>query len=141
MRTVIAVLPILLVTLPAFAQVILEAKPTVKVESNEAATSRFLLTEPERTQNRVTIIKRGDRYYWKTRENRELVHRVSGAFHFFIDPSGGGYIKVFDTHLLPEFVRDPGPRFHYMEHVTLWLGTITYWGTSEEFRLAAGDGS
>ncbi|OGP28836.1 MAG: hypothetical protein A2038_04205 [Deltaproteobacteria bacterium GWA2_57_13] len=137
MRLVAAGLAILLVAPLAFAQVVLDAKPTIKVESGEGATSRLLLSEPDRTKYRVTIIRRGDRYFWKSREDLELVHHISGAFHYFIEPRGGGYIKIFDTHTLPESMRDPGPRFCYMEHLTLWLGTITYWGASDEFRLDA----
>jgi len=125
----------LLVASPAFAQVVLDAEPTVKVESGERATSRLLLSEPDRTKYRVTITRRDGRYFWTSREGRELVHHASGAFHYFIEPGGGGYIKVFDTHTLPKSMRDPGPRFRYMEHLTLWLGTITYWGSSDEFRL------
>ena len=135
MRLLAAGLTILFVTSPAAAQVVLEAKPTVKVESGEGATSRVLLSEPDRTKYSVTIIRRSGRYVWASRDDRELVHHVSGAFHYFIEPGGGGYIKIFDTHTLPESMRDPGPRFRYMEHLTLWLGTITYWGASDEFHL------
>lgn len=131
---------ILLVASPVFAQVVLDAKPIVKVESGEGATLRQLLSEPDRTKYRVTIIRRGGRYFWTSREDRELLHHLSGAFHYFIEPRGGGYIKVFDAHTLPESLRDPGPRFRYMEHLTFWLGTITYWGASEEFRLDADEG-
>lgn len=137
MRLPGAGLAILIVASPVLAQVVLDAKPTVKVESGEGATSRELLSEPDRTKYRITIIRRAGRYFWTSREDRELVHHASGAFHYFIEPRGGGYIKVFDTHTLRESMRDPGPRFRYMEHLTLWLGTITYWGATEEFRLDA----
>jgi len=137
MRLLAAGLAILLVASPVFAQIVLDAKPTVKVESGEGATSRFVLSESDRTKAHVTIIRRGGRYFWTSREDRELLHHTSGAFHYFIEPRGGGYIKVFDTNMLPESMRDAGPRFRYMEHLTLWLVTITYWGTSEEFRLDA----
>lgn len=90
MRLLIAGLTILLVASPAVAQVVFDAKPTVKVESNQGATSRVLLSEPDRTQYRVAIIRRGGRYFWSSREDRELLHHVSGAFHYFNDPGGGG---------------------------------------------------
>jgi hypothetical protein len=138
-------LAILLAAPPALAQVVLDAKPTVKVQSGvlglgDVETSRRLLSEPDRTKWRVTIISRGGRYFWASREDRELFYRPSGAFHLFIDPLGGGYIKVFDTHTQPEFMRGPGPRFQYMEHLTLWLQTFTYWGASEEFRIDSDEG-
>lgn len=135
MTLVVTVLVSVLVALSAEAQTVLDARPTVKVESGEGATSRSVLSESERTKYRVIITKRDGQYFWTSREERELVYRPSGAFHTFIDPRGGGYVKIFDADTLPASVRDPGPRFHYMEHLTLWLGTITYWGTADQFRL------
>jgi hypothetical protein len=135
MNLTAAVLAMLLVAAPAFAQVVLDAKPTVKVESSEGATSRLLLSDPDRTKYRVTITRRDGRYFWTSREDRELVYHASGAFHYFIEPRGGGYVKVFDTQMLPESMRDSGPRFRYIEHLTFWMGTISYWGASTEFRL------
>ena len=125
MRPLAALLAMFFVAAPASAQLVLDAKPTVKVESGEGATERVLLSEPDRTKYRVIITRRDGRYFWTSREGRELVYHASGAFHYFIEPRGGGYIKVFDTRTLPESMRDPGPRFRYHEHLTLWLGTIT----------------
>ncbi len=120
---------------PGLAQTVLSARPTVKVESNAASTQRFQLSDAEQEEFRVVITIRDGRYYWISREGRELIHHRSGAFHYFIDPTGGGFVKVFDTGFLPESLRDPGPRVQYLEHVTLGLETITYWGASEDFRL------
>jgi hypothetical protein len=117
----------------ATGETVLDARPTVRVESSDGGTNGLLLTDAQQREWRVLITRRGDRYLWSSRENRELVHHVSGAFHHFIDPRGGGYVKVFDTSVLPESLRDSGPRFRYMEHLSIWLGTITYWGTSETF--------
>ncbi len=78
----------ILVASPAFGQVVLDAKPTVKVESDEGGTSRFVLSEPDRTKYRITIIRRGGRYFWTSREDRELVHSASGAFPTSSSPVG-----------------------------------------------------
>jgi hypothetical protein len=136
MRLLAAGLALLLVADAAFAQLVLNAQPTVKVESGEDATERVFVAEPEKY--RVVITKRDGQHFWASREDRVLVHSVSGAFHNFIPPGGAGYIKVFDTHMLPESMRDPGPRFRYMEHLNLWRGTITYWGVSDNLNLDAG---
>ena len=129
---------ILLLATPAAAQVVLSATPTVKVDSSEASTARQVLSEDEQEEFRVVISTRNSRYFWISREGRELFHSVSGINHWFLDPRGGGYVKVVDTGLLPEALRDPGPRFHYIEHLTLSLGTITYWGSADTFHI---DGS
>ena len=118
------------------AQVVLNAAPTVRVVSGEESTERTVLTEAEQEEFRVVITTRDGRYFWESREGAELIHFTSGAFHWFFDPGGGGYIKVLDNELIvPQEVRDPGPRFLYMEHLTLWLGTFTYWGSTERFDL------
>ena len=134
MKFLLSLITLLLLASPGLTQiVVLDAKPTVKVESSKDLTKRDLLSNTDQEKYRVRIIKNGTRYLWASRENRELVHQLSGAFHLFVDPSGGGYVKVFDNTHLPESLRETGGRFHYMEHLTLWLGTITYWGTFDKF--------
>jgi len=78
----------------------------------------------------LVIVKRGNSYYWASREMKPLIRTVSGAFHYFTDPNGGGYIKVVDRRLLME---KKNPRYLYMEQLTLWMQTITYWGTADAF--------
>jgi hypothetical protein len=116
---------------PAAAQLVFDASPTVRVDSNEAKTVRGVLSKQDEARSRVTITYRGGRYSWTSREDKELVYSRSGAFHFFVATDGGGYVKICDQQELPEQMRSPGPRFCFMEHVTLHLSTITYWGSSE----------
>lgn len=114
--------------------VVLEARPTHVVESWPVGTEHRTLTAEQREKNRVRIVKRGNRYFWTTRENRALVHVESGAYHHFIDPQGGGYVKVYDSrHPLAGGEEDPPIQF--FEHVSLHLGTLTYWGNAPEFTL------
>lgn len=116
---------------PASAQVVFDASPTVKVESGQRKTTRFTLSKKEQVEYRVTITRREGRYYWASRENKELVRVVSGAFQYFISPEGTGYVKVLDSHLLQASTRPSGPRFQYMEHLPIMLSTITYWGAGD----------
>jgi hypothetical protein len=109
------------------------AQPSTKVESGPDGTQHFALTTVQAQKFAVTIIRRGDRYFWASRENRELKHVVIGIYHYFIDLQGGGYVKVEDQSLLSESMRDPGPSIRYLEQVTLGLGTLTYWGSAEQF--------
>ena len=136
MNPLVSLLLVAILASPAIAEtVVINATPTAKVASGPDETERLVLAEADREKSRLVILKRDGRYLWASRENRELSYQLSGAFHYFIDPAGGGYVKVFDSHMLPASLRDPGPRYRYMEHVTLWLGTITYWGATEELRL------
>ena len=102
MKYLLSLITLLLFVSPGLTQtIVLDAKPAVQVESGKDSTKRFLLSNTEQEKYRVRIIKNGPRYLWASRENRELVHHLSGAFHFFIDPLGGGYVKVFDNSHLP----------------------------------------
>lgn len=118
---------------PADTSVVLEGRPTIKVESAEDLTTRSEVAEAEREKLKVVIVKKGGRYYWASRDNRELTRRVSGAFHYFVDAAEGGYVRVFDTSTLAESLRPEGPRFQYIEHIPLFRGTVTYWGGLDTF--------
>ncbi len=101
--------------------------------SSEGSTDETL-TEAQKNEFRLLITKLGDEYIWASREQRQLIHYESGVFHYFVNPQGGGYIKVYDQNTLPDSMRDPTkPRIVYLEHLSLWLQTTTYWGSAEAF--------
>src|SRR5215510_14570129 len=125
-------------TSPLLSQpVVLDAKPTVRIYSDASSTTRSVLSKADQDNSRIRIAKQGNRYIWVSRENTELMHhQASGAVHYFIDPHGGGYVKVFDREKVPnssKSTRTTGPRYEYMEHLTLLLGRITYWGATDTF--------
>ena len=112
---------------------VLSGLPTVQVTSSSDSTFSTILSTSKQQEYRVLIAKRGTDYIWVTRDNRRLIHTESGAFHLFTDPLGGGYVKVFDQTSLPGSFRDPRARFLYLEHMSMWLTTTTYWGVAETF--------
>jgi len=138
MKLLLAIAAMLLLAAPAVARNVLDAEPAVRIDSNEDATTRRVLPAVERAKNRVVIIKRGGKYLWASREGRELIHHTSGPFHYFVDPSGAGYVKVFDSYYLPAGNREKGPRYRLMEHVTAMMGSITYWGWTDTFDIGQG---
>lgn len=132
--------PIVLVALWAFVAtptvadtVVLSGIPTVRVTSSSESTSSKDLSDAERQEYGVVIVKRGDEYFWASRKNKRLVHSASGAFHYFVSPEGSGYVKVGDPKLLPKLLTEGKTGFRYMEHVHLLFTTITYWGTAHRF--------
>jgi hypothetical protein len=116
---------------------VLDAEPAVRIDSSEDGATRRVLPPVERAKNRVIIIKQGQKYLWASRGGRELVHNASGAFHYFVDPLGSGYVKVKDMKLMG--VSYKGSRYYFMEHVTIHLASITYWGASDRFDLSGVD--
>lgn len=126
-------------------QIVLDAVPSTAVVSTTGGTSRRMITRvSEREELRVLVVKNGDSYLWVTRDSRELFHIspsfdsiTTGApvFHYFIDPSGGGYIKVLDQRGVPTDspLRLEGGDVQFYEHVSRFLTTITYFGAALEF--------
>jgi hypothetical protein len=105
--------------------IVFSGYPISKVESGMEATAQTALGETQSNEYRVLIVKRDGKYYWASRENKELMHFQSGIAHWFVSQSSG-YIKIVDPSLLPG--NEGTNQYVYMEHLTLVLDTITYWG-------------
>lgn len=114
-------------------RVVFRATPTsVSNESADDAT-HGVLADSDGADAMLLIVEREGRYFWASREDRELVRIRSGVFDLYIDPRGGGYIKVLDQRLMaPDYLYE-GPPVQYYEHLTLGLGTFTYWGDAERY--------
>ena len=121
-------------TTTAASRVLLDLKPLSRVDSDETITKRRLLNPQERTAARITIVEIDGKYYWASREHRELIHISGGAVHYFISPEGSGAVKVIDSHFLFHDPKDTRPRWKVVEQVGIMTSTITYWGETSEFR-------
>ena len=125
MKTV--VLTIALFAVSAFAsdeREVLVGLPSVQYRVEVDDCDRTRMNDEDSVKNAVRIVKIGDEYIWTTREGRQLIHVVTGITHYFIDPSGGGYVKV-----MPK----PSGGYSFLEHVGLGMATFTYFGSSDEF--------
>ena len=109
----------------AFAEtvVVLSGLPQVKVMSDFSGTEQVRMSESDQANYRCEIVKKGNDYYWASRKDMSLIYSESGTFYDFVEPSGSGYIRVV--------VADGAT--YYMEHLTLGLKNITYWGAATEF--------
>ena len=103
--------------------VVLNAVPLSRVDAGPQSTSR---STGGLTSSLVTIIKAGEDYYWATRENRVLFLNRGAGYDTFIDPRGGGSVKVDSSGIMQ-------PRGSFFEHVHLGMDTITYWGLSPAY--------
>lgn len=109
--------------------IVFSGYPVSKVESGIEATTRSEMTGAQSSEYRVLIVKRGTKYYWASREDRELMHFQSGIAHWFISESSG-YIKIIDPSLM--LGNAGADQYVYIEHMTLLVDTITYWGSGTE---------
>jgi len=71
-------------------------------------------------------VKEKGKTYWLNREKRELVHKMEGPLHVFVEPEGMGYVRV---------ARTDENQCIYMEHLVQGMATITYWGVSVQCSL------
>ncbi|MCG3110855.1 MAG: hypothetical protein MCM46_03420 [Candidatus Manganitrophus sp. SB1] len=109
---------------PAAAKtLILSGAPDIQTKSTVEESVRIEMDSVKKKNHRVIIIKDGDEFYWESREKRKLIRSIQGPFTLFIDPTGGGYIKVAPSE----------GKMIYMEHLSQGLNTFTYWGVVEHF--------
>jgi len=117
------------ISVVAQESIVFSGYPISGVTSSADSTSQRAISGDEATEYRVLIVKIGNRYFWASRENKELFHFQSGIAHWFISESSG-YIKIIDPSLVDG--AEPTSQFVYMEHLTLVLNTITYWGVGSQ---------
>jgi len=103
--------------------------PEVKYEVTKEASNREKIKENKQKTLGVVITKRGDEYFWKSRGDRKLIlsKKAWSSVCYFIDPSGGGSIKVITTHA--ETSKD----IEYIEQISLVGATVQYFGKGSYF--------
>ena len=121
-----ALLLLLLFVAPlTFAQeLVFTGVPSVRIDADGKQSIKVDLSEQGAEKYTCRITKKGKRYYWASRGDRELIRSDAGDFVYFISMAGTGYVKVHSG-------TTPQP-FDYMEHLTSGFTNITYWGSSKE---------
>ena len=103
---------------------VIKSKPATKFQLSSEEYLKTQLNSSESAKNLVWIVKRNGHYFWKSREDRKLDHVAGGLYHYFIDPKGGGYVKV--EHGLDG-------KIEFLEHVGIGMTTLTYFGKAAVF--------
>ena len=120
----------LLLTSNLFSQeppaiLILSGLPIKKDMSDIEGTEQVEMSKAEQWNYRLEITRKGDKYFWASRENKELLFSKSGGFFNFVEPNATGYVRIVKTE----------QGVLYMEHLTIGLKNITYWGIATEHNL------
>lgn len=105
--------------MPEPEEVIFIGWPKSKVSSSATETHQDVVSNAAEFQ--CMIVRRGTRYFWRSRQNVELHKFQSGAFEWFISDASG-YVK----RQVPGTMAIDGAS--YTEHLSLGLSSITYWG-------------
>lgn len=99
-----------------------EGTPQTKVEVTLGAASSDVVPKDERAKRRVVITRDGDKYYWASRDNTPLYKLDSGDYVTYVSATGVGYVRVLSPR------KSIGRNVRYMEHLTVQMGSITYFG-------------
>jgi hypothetical protein len=87
------------------------------------------LAQEEQATHKVLITKKDDKYYWTSRENRELRKFESEAFVTYWTLDGSGYVRIGNQEWKNKMrVKYPQYNFDYVEHMTIGLGSLSYFG-------------
>jgi hypothetical protein len=107
--------------------------PSLKITEEGSARQVDKLTEKEARDYRLVITQDGDRYLWASRKNIVLIQVVSGSYVTFVATNGSGYIRTYAPHMFEALSQmsledQKSEQFHYVEHLTVMLGSVTYYG-------------
>jgi hypothetical protein len=103
--------------------------PSIKIlNENGKNSSPEKLPQDKAIEYKCSITKKGDKYYWNTRENVELIPAQSGIYTTYMAINGSGYIRIIDPEAKKALFKDEELPYNYMEHLLLGLSTITYYG-------------
>ena len=138
MRVVAAVLAVLISSFwlcPSgwCVEVILSGVPAVKI--SEGGTDRVVenLKGEKALEAQCTITKVGDKYFWASRNNVELMPIQGGAFLTFVAISGAGYVRMTLPELKDAAALMDGAekKYDYVEHMLIGLRSVAYYGKAK----------
>ena len=113
---------------------VLDAVPSARIVADAESFQREVHFRPD---ERTTIVRYGQEYFWASREHRKVLYKVSGWYRYFIEPESASFVKVLDPDSWPDFpgrlAGAPSEGFDFMENVTTGLTSYTYWGRAEAF--------
>jgi len=121
-NVVLAVVALFVSASAAAAETEFEGTPQTKVEVTLGATTSEAVPRDEREKRRVVITRDGDKYFWASRNNTPLYKLDSGDYVTYVAATGVGYVRVLSPR------KSIGRNVRYMEHLTVQMGSITYFG-------------
>ena len=124
----------LIIVIPSWAEEVFVGIPLAKTELSGEQLQRTQIDKNDQLEFKVIIVKEGDRFFWKTREMKELTRHQSGLFVTYQAVDGSGYVRVDLSGGVTGELNVPGSSLDvgYLEHLKLGLNTITYQGRVSE---------
>lgn len=115
---------------PPVEQLVYSGVPEYQVSGVGPDAEGTKLNVDQANEYRVRIVRRGARYFWASRGDRELRRSESGIYIIF--SCDAGMVKLITPawdKLRAEARRsDPTDHFDYVEVMHQQLGVVVYWG-------------
>lgn len=125
MRTIACIAGLLFLSISLHAdELVFEGVAQVLMNADASKSERHELSDVGGQKYACRIVSKGRKYYWASRENRELIRADAGDYTYYISPEGTGYVKVFTGKLTP----GARPGYDYMEQLSSEFKTFTFWG-------------
>ena len=114
----------------AQARTVFSGVPVIKVSEGGVERLQEAVPRDKAVEVACVISEIGGKYYWATRENKEMVRRTSGAFITYTAVDGSGYVRVIDPSAkeAASLMSATEAKFDYVEHLVLGLRNVTYFG-------------
>lgn len=114
-------------------ELVYSGTPSNKLSADGTSSKEEGLSAADGAKYRLRIVRRGNKYLWASREDRELTMTSAGRYVIF--SSSAGTIKLvnpaFDQARAPLRATDPTEKFDYVEILHSELATVTYWGRGQ----------
>jgi hypothetical protein len=103
--------------------VILRGTPVSVKQSNAQGLKEGPLTSEEQAQEKIVIAKEGEKYFWDSNGNGEMIRKDKGNAYYFVDLQGRGFVEVV--------LDKKSSKYYYMENKS--SEGCTYYGVADLF--------
>ena len=118
-------------------EIIFSGVPVLRI--SEGGVDRVVenIKEEKAFEFKCVITKIGNKYFWSTRNNVELIPMQSGAFLTFVATSGAGYVRIIMSGLkdAAALTDETARQYDYVEHMLTGLKSVTYFGNQDTSTL------
>lgn len=128
---------ICILTMQCYAQeneeILFSGIPIVKISEGGANRVVEDLKGVKASEAGCVVAKIGDKYFWKTRNNTELLMVPGGAFVTFMATNGSGYVRIIPSDLKEavSLMDETEKKYDYVEHLLIGLRSVTYYGKAK----------
>ena len=114
-------------------EIVFTGIPALKISEGGVERTVEDINENKALEFKCVVTKKGDKYFWTTRNNVELARIQSGAFVTFVATSGAGYVRIISPELkdAAALMSETEKKYDYVEHMLIGLRSVTYYGKLE----------